>query len=310
MPSSGTNTIRNTCDRLLRTMLTPPDFQQIQVALSTPILDATDGTVSLGDFMISEDEALLRQGSLVEAGLELMRVHDYDPQTRVIQVARGEYSTPMSGHDTPLLLNLNPSYPLYSIFEAVRDNIVTLYPRLSSVREVEAHGLTDLYGYPDKFKFDIDDDLAVGVVETFSWMTRQPTDVDARIVEIEGKKVLILDQPEERIMVKYRRKMGRALDMDDTLASLGVNDEWVAVIIVGAAADLMAGRDIPAAQTEWIGQALEAENIRVGTRGSISVGLARYRELLIDRLSREEKAQESNKVKVHIADPFAQVPGL
>jgi len=303
------STVRDLSNRLLRTMLTPPDKQGIQVSIVVPI-GAIDATIALGDFTVAEDAALMRQGSILEADEELMRVIGYDPSTHVVEVLRAQYSTTPVEHEMPLFINMNPSYPMQSIFEAIRDNIIQLYPRLSSMRTVTPTREPDHSSFQGSYVWSIDDPRAVSVVETFIRGSKTAIDLDARIVDIDGVKVLVTNGRASDIDVRYRRNMAMATSMDDELYDLGLEEVWAVVVMIGAAADLVAGRDIPAAETDWIGKALEAENIRVGTRASLSVGLARYRELLIDRFSREQKGQETSKPKVHIADPFAQVPGL
>jgi len=296
-------TLQQVADRLLRTTLTPPDYQYAQVPLGTNVTSPTVETIQLGVFTIPEDERLLRQGSLLELGEELVRVQSYDDVTRMATVTRGVYSTPATTHTKPMLVNLNPSYPMYSIFEALRDNITTLYPSLWTVRSDAVTAVSgNVFAAPDP--------LIVAVVETYPNEGVTPLDIDARVVDfhpLAGGRAIITNVPISNMWIRYRRRMAVATSLEDTLEELGVEDVWTQVVMVGAAADLMAGRDIPAAQVEWVGKVLEAENIQVGTRTSLSVGLVRYRELLIDRLSKEMKAEESNQIKVHMNDPFTQV---
>jgi len=296
-------TLREVANRLLRTVLTPPDYQYAQVRLGAPVTSETVESIMLGAFTISEDENLLRQGSLLELGEELVRVVEYDTVTKTVTVTRGEYSTPTSTYDTPMLINLNPSYPMQSVFEALRDNVTTLYPRLWTVR---SDALTAVSGSV----FAVPDPLTVAIVETYPNEGSSRVDVDARVVDfhpLAGGRAILTNVPVSNMWVRYRRRMAVATSLDDTLDELGVEDVWAQVVMFGAAADLMAGRDVSAAQTEWVGQVLQAENIRVGTRLSISGGLAQYRDILIDRFSKEMKAEESNQVKVHMNDPFTQV---
>jgi len=296
-------TLHEVADRLLRTTLTPPDYQYAQVRLGAPVTSTTVTTIQLGEFTISEDANLLRQGSLLEFGLELMRVVSYDGVTKIVTVTRGEYSTTADTYTTPMLINLNPSYSMQSIFEALRDNITTLYPRLWTVR---SDALVAVAGTI----FAAPDPLTVAIVETYPNEGTVPVDVDARVVDfhpLAGGRAIITNVPVSNMWVRYRRRMGVATSPDDTLEELGVEDVWAQVVMVGAAADLMVGRDIPQAQVEWVGQVLIAENIRVGTRLSLSGGLAQYRDILIDRFSKEMKAEESNQIKVHMNDPFTQV---
>ncbi len=92
--------------------------------------------------------------------------------------------------------------------------------------------------------------------------------------------------------------MAKATSEDDTLTDLGLDERWVNIVMTGAAADLMTGKDIPASRTEWVKSVLEAENIRVGTRMSIAGGLRQYRNMLLDDASKEMKAEYGPKIRM------------
>ena len=92
--------------------------------------------------------------------------------------------------------------------------------------------------------------------------------------------------------------MGKAVEESDVLADLGLDERWSTIVLIGAAADLLVGRDVPAAQTEWVKSVLEAENIRVGTRMSISGGLRQYHGLLLKAAMKEMKAEYRPTVRM------------
>ncbi len=102
-------TVKSIMDRLFMTYLTPPDDQYAQVSLALDVNDSTQ-EVRLGKFTIPEDEALLRQGSILELDQELVRVVTYDATSGAVTVIRGEYGTVPVAHTQPLLMNLNPPY--------------------------------------------------------------------------------------------------------------------------------------------------------------------------------------------------------
>jgi hypothetical protein len=127
--------------------------------------------------------------------------------------------------------------------------------------------------------------------------------VEGRIVSyhpLTGARALLTGGNSGVIWMRYRKRMGVAESEADVLADLGVEDSWINIVMMGAAATLMAGRDVPASQTEWIAATLEAENISVGTRMSIAGGLRQYRNILLNDASAEMKAEDSQKVKVHM----------
>ena len=155
MVGQGTSayTVGSIIDRLLQTILTPPDAQAAQVPL-TESIDATQETLKVGNFTVPEDESLFRMGSLIEGQQELMRVVEFNATTRDVVMTRGEYGTVPVAHTSPLLLTVNPVYTRASIFESVADNLITLYPKLFTTS-------SELLSSVTSGVFPIGDELAV-----------------------------------------------------------------------------------------------------------------------------------------------------
>ena len=289
-------TVQDVQTRLLRTYLYPPDYQPVTNFLVAP-LDATQTDIQMAEWAVPEDENLLRIGSILESGKELMLVTSYDENLKIVTVLRGIYGTiPAAlGPGQPVIMN--PPFSQQSIYEAVADNITTLYPKLWTVT---ADNLVEVAGGVAPMQ----DDLAVEVISVWSDNFGQSPDIHAKIVEYHpstGGRSLLTNVSSGSIWLRYKRRMGTVESSDDLLEDLGVNERWVNIVMVGAAADLMAGRDIPRSQSEWVGQTLEAENVQVGTRASLSVGLARYRELLMERAQREMEGEYKPKVRMRTA---------
>lgn len=289
-------TVGDVIERLFRTYLYPPDYQPATVLLAQPIDEANDHIV-FGTWAIPEDEQLLRVGSIIEIDQELMYVLDYDDVTVTSMVKRGVYGTKAVAHlvDSPVLLS--PPYSRHSVFEAVADNIITLYPKLYTVSADRMFQMAEGVS-------PIDDALAVEVISVWSETYNRSIDIDATIVDFHpttGQRSLITNIPTGPVWVRYRRRMLSPSNELDDLVDLGMDERWVNIVIVGAAGDLFAGRDLPKSQTEWVSAALEAEFIEVGSRQDLSVGLARYRELLMDRASQEMGAEYKPKIRIRQA---------
>jgi hypothetical protein len=140
----------------------------------------------------------------------------------------------------------------------------------------------------------MNDDLAVEVVSVWDGSFSRQRDVNAKIVDYHpavGGRALLSNVPLGDLWVRYRRRMGNVTSESQTLEEIGMDARWVGIVMVGAAADLFAGRDLPASQVEWVSAVLQAENIEVGTRASLAVGLARYRQLLLERAQAEMQAE-------------------
>ena len=295
-------TVGSIMDRLFQTYLTPPDAQYAQVRLGANVTSTDSGTILLGGFTIPEDEALLRQGSILELDEELVRVVSYNDVTATVTVTRGEYGTVPTTHDVPLLINLNPPYTRASVFEAVSDNIITLYPSLYTAEHQYISAVTSGI-YP------INDELAVEMLTAWADGWTGSTDIQGEIVDfhqLTGGRAIITNHPTGgSLWFRYRRRMGKAKSESDELVELGVDPRWVNIVMAGAAADLMAGKDIPASQTEWVKSVLEATNIPVGTRMSIAGGLRQYRNMLLTDAMREMKAEYRPKVRMR--NPMKQI---
>ena len=279
-------TVASIMDRLYVQVLTPPDAQFAQARLGLDVNETVE-TFLVNEFTLPEDEALLRQGSILELDQELVRVISYDTKTASVLVTRGEYGTVPAVHETPMLMNLNPPYTRATVFEAVADNIIQLYPSLFTTSE-------ELLSSSASGVFSIGDELAVTVLSITRGDFTSTAELEGKIVDFHpatGGRSLITNLGTGTVWLRYRRRMGKAVEETDVLADLGLDERWSTIVLMGAAADLIVGRDIPAAQTEWVKSVLEAENIRVGTRMSLAGGLRQYHGMLLKAAMKEMKAE-------------------
>ncbi len=291
---TGAVTVGDVIERLYLTWLRPPEAQPMYLQLGADIVDATIQTISLGAFTIVEDEGLLRQGSLLEVGHEIMRVTNYNPTLGEVTVERGQYNTVPIAHTIPLLMVMNPTYPRPAVWEAIADNIITLAPRLYTVRQ---EYLTSIGGSV----FPLSDDLGYDLITAWGEGWTGSQNISGRIVDfhqLAGGRAILLNAGDGSMWFRYRRRMGKPTDETTELEEIGVDERWVSIVMAGAAGDLMVGKDIPASQTEWIKSVLEAENIRVGTRMSLAAGLRQYRRQLLDDATQEMDADYPIQVEM------------
>jgi hypothetical protein len=292
-------TVGAVIDRLFLQTLTPPNAQPVLVSLVGAI-SASDTTLTMGTFAVPEDAALLRQGVVLDVGLESMRVTSYVLGASTMDVERGIYSTTKVAHEDGDPIIMSPVFARSTVFQAVADNITTLYPSLASTD-------TEQFVSVGAGIFPVEDGLAVEVIEIWdSGMAEDLIPVDGRFVSyhpLVGTRALLANTSSGIVWCRYRKRMGVATDETDVIADLGVDDRWVNIILAGAAADLMSGKDVPETHTEWVSATLEAENIKVGTRMSIAGGLRQYRNILLSDASNEMIAEDSQKIKVHMNVP-------
>ena len=297
-------TIGQLVDSVFRRYLEPPDGQPATSRFATA-LPIGDTSFKIGRFDIREDEELLRQGSVIEAGSELMRVTSYNDNGKLVTVLRAQFGTEQENHAIDDQIKLSPPYPRSEVLAAVGQNVTSLYPRLWTVT-------TEVLGSAGQGVYPLDDDLAVEVIEVYeSAGGPKIHNHHGRIISTHprtgGRALQLNNCTLSSVWARYRRRMAVPTSEAQTLEDVGVDEVWANVVMVGAAADILAGRDITAAHVEWVGGVLQAENIPVGTRGQIALSLARYRELLIDRFAKEMAAEDSNSIVVQMSDPFQQV---
>lgn len=284
-------TVGDLADRCFRTYLEPPHLQPAHCLLAIAI-DADDTSITLGSFSIPEDEELVREGVILELDRELVRVTAYDEGTSVATVQREVMGTTAAAHVISTLIKLAPPYPRQSVFEAVADNIITLYPDLYSVDAA-------LISTQGGLVAAMEDPLAVEIIEVWS-SQMSVVDMNARLVDFHpavGQRAVITDYPMGSYWIRYRKRFGSATTEGDLLATLGVDQRWEQIVVVGACADLLAGADIGPSHTSFIQAAIEAEQIPPGTRVNLAQSLANYRQRLLNEAKQEMRAEYRTRVQ-------------
>jgi hypothetical protein len=281
--------------RLYRTVLYPPDAQPA-LAFASNALTAvtTDNQLTISAFAIPEDEQMLRIGTLLEVSQELMRVTDYDAATRTVTVLRAAEETTIGAHEVNDKIIFDPTYPRGDVFQAVADNITTLHPKLYTT---DVDTVTLVAGGVGP----IADPLAVSVISIWDDSRMDDREYTGRIVDYHpgiGGRALIVQNGFGTVWCRYKRRMDTPTAETEALADLGVDERWANLIRIGAAADLLVGRDVSQVQFDWISQVMEAEVVRPGTRTSIAVNLARYRDVLMERFQQEMDVEYRPSVRI------------
>ena len=121
-------------DRIYRDFLNKPDDLSAFSRLDGAVSDTTGTSITYESGLFSaEEENLLGNGALVEVDQEIMLVTAANTSTRTLTVARGYSGTTAATHSDKANIIINPTFPRKSVFDAVFDNIVRLYPSLYNV---------------------------------------------------------------------------------------------------------------------------------------------------------------------------------
>ena len=269
-------------DRIYRDFLNKPDDLAAFSRLEGAITDSDTFLVYEDGLFSSEEENLLDGGALIEIDQELMLVTSSNTSTRTVTVSRGYAGTTAASHTDNTPLYLNPTFPRKSVFDAVADNIVRLYPSLYNVTttsvtsgstyvEVPASTVEILTSYVQNSSGEKYTSAGVELLRDFPPST---TNTAVQFYNTSTGKTVYL--------VTKRKFVRPTSESDDLATTCLIADEYEQIIMVGAVADIVGATDIDATTQEFITEKLSAENYPIGSGERLRNALLRLRSLLID----------------------------
>ena len=101
------------------------------------------------------------------------------------------------------------------------------------------------------------------------------------------------------VYVTFKKKFVEPTAESDTLANVGLEDEYESIIMAGVAAQMMSGRDIPAATQSFITESLQAQAFPVGSGTSIRNSLLQYQQILITQARKYLRAKYPEAVEIN-----------
>ena len=270
-------------DRIYRDFLNKPDDLSAFSRLDGAMSDTTGTTLTYESGLFSsEEENLLGNGALVEVDQELMLVTAANTSTRTLTVSRGYAGTAKDTHLDETNIFINPTFPRKSVFDAVSDNIVRLYPSLYNVTTTNVVANTTYQEVP------------ASTVEVLTSYVQNATGNQYTSAGIE----LLRDFPPsstntavqffntsngKTVHLVVKRKFVRPTDETSDIETVClVSPEYEQIVMVGAVADIVGATDIDASTQEFITEKLAAESYPVGSGERLRNALLRLRSLLID----------------------------
>ena len=270
-------------DRIYRDFLNKPDDLSAFSRLDGAMSDTTGTTLTYESGLFSsEEENLLGNGALVEVDQELMLVTAANTSTRTLTVSRGYAGTTAATHADKTNIFINPTFPRKSVFDAVADNIVRLYPSLynvtttnvtsgSTYAEVPASTVEILTSYVQNASGEQYTSAGIELLRDFPPST---TNTAVQFFNTSSGKTVHLV-----VKRKFVRPTSETVDLaTDCL----ISDEYEQIVMVGAVADIVGATDIDASTQEFITEKLAADSYPVGSGERLRNALLRLRSLLID----------------------------
>ena len=269
-------------DRIYRDFLNKPDDLSAFSRLDGEINDSVTSLTYESGLFSSEEENLLGNGALVEVDQEIMLVTAANTSTRTLTVARGYSGTTAASHSDKANIFINPTFPRKSVFDAVADNIVRLYPTLynvttitttanSTYQEVAASTVEVLSSYVQNASGEQYTSAGIELLKNFP---PSSTNTAVQFYNTSNGKTVYL--------VVKRKFVRPSAETDDLSTACLLEDEYQQIVMVGAVADIVGATDVDASTQEFITEKLAAENYPVGSGERLRNALLRLRSLLID----------------------------
>jgi hypothetical protein len=304
------STIGNLVDRVYREYLEPNDDIQSFSNLRTAITDTTTTTVAYeSDFLTTEEEDAMGSGAFIEINQELMLVLSLNTADETLTVKRGARGTTATTHAETDLIKINPPFIRLNVFNAVKDQIENLYPTLFAV---ESQTITSASGYVALT--GADDSRIVAPLKAVSQYTSISGDQTS--IQFRGVSIELIDVPTTvtstgkvvqfsgiasgvNVHCTFRKKFGEVTNEQSTLSDIGLETEYEPIIMAGVAAQMIAGKDIPAATTEYISDSIQASVYPVGSSTSIRNSLLQYQQILIQQARKDLRARYPEPVSLN-----------
>ena len=327
-------TIGNLVDRIYREYLEPnDDIQSFTLLTSALTADTADVTVAYSnDYITTEEEDALGAGAFIEINQELMLVVSLNTAAETLTVKRAARGTTLAAHSIDDEIKINPPYPRKVVYDAVVDQIKNLFPTLFAVETVN---VTSGSGYVLLGSYDAPGthNYLVSVLKAISQYTDFTSGSDQTGVLFRPVAVEMIQLPNpftytdnngtERTItyssgpnqvnalqfysidqghtcyITFKKKFVEPTSEATTLTTVGLEDEYEAIIMVGVAAQMMSGRDIPMATQNYITESLAAQAFPTGSATNIRNSLLQYQQILITQARKYLRAKYPEAVEIN-----------
>ena len=316
-------------ERVYREYLEPMDDLQPYTLLTSSLTDSADTVSFNGDLLTQEEEDIMEAGSIIEIGQELMLCKALDTVNDQVTVVRGVRGTTATTHSSGDTIKIAPPFPRKVVFDAVCDQIKNLYPTLFAV---ETKTVTAKTGYIPMS--GATDNYLVQPIKAISQYTDFSAGSDETGIIYAGVVVELVDLPNpftytdadgnsqtitytnngpnkvnaiqvynvnsgHTVFVTFKKKFVEPTAEDNTLAEIGLENEYEPIIMAGVAAQVMAGRDIPTATSDYITDQMSTTNFPVNSAANIRSSLLRYQGDLIEQARKDLRARYPEPVSLN-----------
>ena len=229
-------------------------------------------------------------------------------------------------------IKIAPPFPRQVVYDAVVDQINNLFPTLfavetQSVQSSNGYTLLGTYDSPGTNNYLVSVLKAISQFTDFSAGSDQTgvvfNPVSVQMIQLPNPFTYVDDTATERTItytsgpnyvnalqffnidqghtcyVTFKKKFVEPTAETDTLATIGLEDEYEPIVMAGVAAQMMSSRDIPTATADYITDQLAVSNFPVGSANSIRNSLLQYQQLLITQARKYLRAKYPEAVEIN-----------
>jgi len=321
-------------DRIYREYLEPmDDLQPYTLLTSSGGINSSVTTINFdGTLLTQEEEDVMEAGSIIEIDRELLLCKELDTVNDTVTVVRGVRGTTAATHDENAIIKIAPPFPRQVVFDAVVDQINNLFPTLfavetQSVQSSNGYTLLGTYDSPGTNNYLVSVLKAISQFTDFSSGADQTgvvfNPVSVQMIQLPNPFTYVDDTSTERTItyttgpnqvnalqffnidqghtcyVTFKKKFVEPTAETDTLATIGLEDEYEPIVMAGVAAQMMSSRDIPTATADYISDQLAVQSFPVGSANSIRNSLLQYQQLLITQARKYLRAKYPEAVEIN-----------
>jgi len=326
-------TIGNLIDRVFREYLEPMDDLNSYTAVASGAgFNSSATSISFDSSLLTqEEEDMMDAGTIVECEQELMYCTDIDTVNNTITVVRAALGTTAVEHLAGKIIKIAPVFTRKAVFDSVVDQINNLFPTLFAV---DTQSVTVGSGYTLLGSYDSvgTHNYIVSILSAISQYTDFSSGSDTTGVNFAPVTCSLVELPNpftytdsngtDRTMtystgpdvvhavqfasissghtsyVTFKKRFIKPTAESDTLATIGLDNEWEPIIMAGVAAQLISGRDIPTVTTDYITDQMAVSGYPVGSSNSIRNSLLQYQQLLLNQARKYLRAKYPEAVSV------------
>ena len=324
-------TIRDLVDRTFREYLEPSDELNSYTAVASAMTSSATTLSFDADLLTQEEEDVMDAGTILEIDQELMYCTGLDTVNNFVTVVRGVRGTTAASHDIGAIVKIAPSFTRLAVFNAIKDQINNLFPTLFAVETKELSAST---GYTLIGTHDApgDSNYLVSILSAISQYTDFASGSDSTGVSFLPVTCSLVELPNpftftdadgvsrtitystgpnvvhavqfsgiaqgQTAFVTFKKKFIEPTAESNSLSSIGLEQEYEPIIMAGVAAQMMSGRDIPSATTQYITEQMAISGYPVGSSNSIRNSLLQYQQLLINQARKYLRAKYPESVSV------------